>query len=691
MPALRLRGALSLIAVAAVVAACGDSTGPKTPHAQILTAYAGNGQTGTVGAPLASPLVVRVTDSTSRPVAGVTVTFQVTSGSGTVNPTTAQTDTGGRAQTELTLGQNAGQVEVTASVQGTSLTVKFALNALAPCSGSTALDLGQTVPLSTSSVCVGGGASGADYMLVAFNGTQNNANSFTVNVTGNNVVAPSGPLADLQFAAAPRLSRSMAVTPLPGAFGVSAPGNVGAAFDRMLRLRERSALTPLIPGARAWWARQSAATSPLLRRTITTPSNAAVGDTVVLNASLDPCTTTLNIQARVAAITAKSIVVADVNNPDGGFTDAEYAAVGTTFDTLVDRVDTAAFGQPTDIDKNGKVLLFFTKEVNKLTPANSRGYVGGFFYGRDLFPRTDTTGIRGCPTSNLAEMFYLLVPDPNGTINSNVRTKAMVQQVTIGTTAHEFQHLINTGRRLYVNDALDFEEQWLDEGLAHIAEELLFYREAGLTPKQNIGRSTLNNTQRVDAFNNYQSSNFGRFETYLESPSAYGPYQPNDSLETRGATWAMLRYLADQSGLTDSVVWHRLVADAKESGLANLAQAFRGSAGDVSGMVDLIRNWSVSVGTDDLSAGVPSLYQMPSWNYRSLFACLLETTQGACDGNYPLVLQTLPNASQQSTSLVASGSVYYRFRVASGQQATINWASTASNQNDLKVTVVRTK
>lgn len=689
MSALRLRGALTLICAAAFVAACNDSTGPKGPRAQVLTAFSGNGQSGTVGAALALPLIARVTDSSGTPVRGVTVNFAVTSGSGTVSPTTAQTDTGGRAQTSLTLGQSAGQVEVTATVQGTALTVKFIGSALAPCGGSTAYTLGQAVSISTNTACVGGGASGAEYLMVGFNGSQDSTSNFNLNVSAANVTATSGTLTDRMFATGPRLSRATATA--SSLFGASDPGVVGANFDRMLRLRERRALTPLMSAARQWYASRSAR-SPMLRLS-TTAAAPAVNDILSLNASLDPCSNAVTIGARVAAVTSKTIVVADTNNPAGGFTDAEYAAVGATFDTLVDVVDEANFGAPTDIDNNSKVILFFTKEVNKLTPANARGYVGGFFYGRDLFPKTDNTqlNIQGCPTSNVAEMFYLLVPDPNGTINGNVRSKSMVQQVTIGTTAHEFQHLINTGRRLYVNNAFNFEDVWLDEGLAHVAEELTFYREAGMAPKQDITAAMIRTTQsRIDAFNNYQSANFGRFQTYLESPSAYGPYQPNDSLETRGATWSMLRYLADQSGLIDSTVWHRLVANTQFNGLPNLANAFRGNSADISNTIDMIRNWSVSVGTDDLSAGVPSLYQMPSWNFRDLYAVLLAS--GSTPGQYPLVLTPLANGNS-SVGLVASGSVYYRFAVAAGQQATLNWTTTAgaSDATALKVTIVRTK
>ena len=573
-----------------------------------------------------------------------------------------------------------------------ALTVVVAATFAAGCHDSTgpgtssAYQLGQVQQVSESSVTLDGGSSGAEYLLVAFNGSQDSTSKFTANVTATNVTTP-GTLADLGLGAGPTLSRTPATS-----FGApAASADVGASFERMIRLRERT-LASRIPGARAWYAQRTA--SPLLRRT-TIAAAPAVGSIITLNASLDPCANPLDVGARVVAVTAKTIVVADTLNPAGGFTDAEYAAVGTTFDTLVDVVDEANFGAPTDIDGNGKVILFFTKEVNKLTPANSRGYVGGFFYGRDLFPTSDNAqlNIQGCPTSNVAEMFYLLVPDTAGTINNNVRTKDMVQQVTIGTTAHEYQHLINTGRRLYVNNAPDFEEVWLDEGLAHIAEELTFYREASLVPKQDIGPTALRTSQtRIDAFNNYQSANFGRFETYLESPSAYGPYQPNDSLETRGATWSLLRYLSDQSGANDVDTWHKLVADTKYSGLANLANAFRGSSTDIAGTLGLIRNWSVAVATDDLSANVDLKYQMPSWNFRDMYAVLLGSS--TTPGRYPLVMNTLPAGSPQSVQLVASGSAYYRFAVAAGQQAKVTWSATntkTTDANSLQVTVVRTK
>ena len=61
-------------------------------------------------------------------------------------------------------------------------------------------------------------------------------------------------------------------------------------------------------------------------------------------------------------------------------------------------------------------------------------------------PRT----FKGVAGSNTGEMFYLLAPDPTGAINGNVGATGFVDSVTTSVLAHEFQHLINASRRLYV-------------------------------------------------------------------------------------------------------------------------------------------------------------------------------------------------------------------------------------------------
>ena len=95
--------------------------------------------------------------------------------------------------------------------------------------------------------------------------------------------------------------------------------------------------------------------------------------------------------------------------------------------------------------------------------------------------------VTDCVTaSNEGEMFYMPVPDPNKTINANYADKAILASGNLAVLVHEFQHLINAGRRIYVNNASSFEEVWLNEGLSHIAEELLYYRISGNSPRSNI-------------------------------------------------------------------------------------------------------------------------------------------------------------------------------------------------------------
>ena len=99
----------------AISIGCGSSHAPGSTRD--VVPLGGDGQTGTVGAVLATPFTVSVTDA-GRPVAGVSVSFDVTSGSGTLSVTTGLTDEYGQAKTTLTLGRTAGTNTVEASVPG---------------------------------------------------------------------------------------------------------------------------------------------------------------------------------------------------------------------------------------------------------------------------------------------------------------------------------------------------------------------------------------------------------------------------------------------------------------------------------------------------------------------------------------------------------------------------------------------
>ncbi|MBW3654472.1 MAG: hypothetical protein KY444_00065, partial [Gemmatimonadetes bacterium] len=356
-----------------------------------------------------------------------------------------------------------------------------------------------------------GGSGGAEFLYVPFNAAASGATRLAVEVSGTGVQAPTEP-------PNPSLAPGLNQAPLEG-------GELTQDWEFHYRLREREIreLTPRMQSARAAFARMPSASRSAVAQAVS-----AVGDIVTLNASTQACTNPNNRTGRVVAVSDRAVIVEDVSNPAGGFSAEEYRRIAVTFDTLIYPVDTRNFGDPSDIDTNSRVVIFYTRAVNELTPPNSTSFVGGFFFGRDLVPTAS------CATSNVAEIFYLLAPDPTGAIGGNVRTKDFVLRSTLATVAHEFQHLINSSRRLYVNNAQAFEEVWLNEGLSHIAEELQFYQVTPLEPRQNIDVNAILASEQIrEAFNTYQISNFGRYATYLDNPDTASLRGP-DNLSTRG-------------------------------------------------------------------------------------------------------------------------------------------------------------
>ena len=202
----------------------------------------------------------------------------------------------------------------------------------------------------------------------------------------------------------------------------------------------------------------------------------AVGDqtTFKVPGQTNACTNFTTVTAAVTYINDKVIIYNDVTSPSNGFTATDYQQIGDEFSSLIYPTDVSYFGTPLDQDNNGRIIIVYTPQVNKLTPANNASFVGGFFFAGDLFPSTPPTpGAFACAQSNMAEMFYVLAPDPDGTINSNKRSTATVRQGTRGTIAHEFQHMINASGRIRVPSYRISGGYMLDEALAHFAEDRL--------------------------------------------------------------------------------------------------------------------------------------------------------------------------------------------------------------------------
>jgi hypothetical protein len=117
--------------------------------------------------------------------------------------------------------------------------------------------------------------------------------------------------------------------------------------------------------------------------------------------------------------------------------------VANEFDTKIYSVITGAFGIPSDMDNNRRVIILLLNIQEDQLPGGA--YTAGYFNSNDLFFYN---------YSNRGEMLY-------------INYKNLESNNLYPTMAHELQHLIN--RSNHLNQEMDL---WIDEGLASAAEYL---------------------------------------------------------------------------------------------------------------------------------------------------------------------------------------------------------------------------
>jgi hypothetical protein len=631
-------------------------------------------------------ITLALADEFANVITGTTPNFAVS------DPTLVKVDQQGL----VTALRGGGTATITVSASGRSDSAKVRVlgEDESPCvdlATPSTMTVGQVATASGSYTCLPGAAgAAAEYTLVAYNADPAGASTSSTSITAWGLANPPASL-KAPSSPAPMLSRSVSASS-------SAPVRVPDERFHLRLLDQSKSLTRLFSAARsARNARSSARSSSGAGLTPSVsfaavpaiPATIGVGDVVRLNVSSSPCDAPVMRGFRVTAIGAKSIVLADTLNPANGFSDADYVKFAARFDTLVYPLDVDNFGEPSDLDANGKVAVLFTKYVNELTPANSDSFVGGFFHPRDLFPRKETDGLQGCASSNEGEMFYMLVPDPSGVVNGNKYTLGFVDTLTIGTLAHEFQHLINAGRRIYVNaGAEEFEATWLNEGLSHVAEELLYYHESGMQPRQGLTDALIRaNPAKYALWKADASSNFARLLEYLAEPGSASPIDDsNDELSTRGAAWSFLRYAVDRAFTTDAGVWSRF-SNSTQTGLNTLAFGLQTDPRPY------LADFAVATYLSDLGISSDPRFRHKSWNYRDIFSKTFGTRVNGVftpNGFYPLESTGLVNRTATAVRVHGGSASYYRLAVPAGREALLSRAGDVS-ASPFSVSIIRTK
>jgi hypothetical protein len=255
---------------------------------------------------------------------------------------------------------------------------------------------------------------------------------------------------------------------------------------------------------------------------------------------------------------AHTLLYVDTETPSAYLSDEEAKNLGQVFDSEFYGTDRNAFGSESDINGDDRVAILLSPAVNKLTPPGEAqaqgGFIAGYFLWNDLLPHLVDSGV-----TNGMEIFYGVVPDPDGFFG-NVFPREKTLPVIEGVLAHEFCHMIIFNYRVIIYGQSRYEDyvekEWLEEGLAHIAEDL----------------------------NGLDSSNIKRANLFLARPGDVSLIYGADALDKRGADFLFLRHLGDRFG---EGIFKTLV-QSRKSGAANVEAATRGY------FKELFADWSAA-------------------------------------------------------------------------------------------------
>jgi hypothetical protein len=221
----------------------------------------------------------------------------------------------------------------------------------------------------------------------------------------------------------------------------------------------------------------------------------------------------------------------------------------STFDRRIIPEAKRRLGEVCDIDGDGRFTVLLSSRLGRLADGRYKidGFVRAADFDRSLSP----------PFSNHADMLYL---------NADLKPGPHLRTIVI----HEYMHALAVSWRNRSGsnrpDRAD-EEGWLDEGLAHLAED-------------EFGFSRTNLDYRVSAF-------LSRPEAYRLVVADYYAAELFRSHGTRGAAYLFLRYCADRFGADLALNLMR----SPLRGIANI-EAATGRR-----FADLYRDWTVAMAT----------------------------------------------------------------------------------------------
>jgi hypothetical protein len=330
------------------------------------------------------------------------------------------------------------------------------------------------------------------------------------------------------------------------------------------------------------------------------------------------------------------------------------------FDSTLYPIDTTAFGGPSDIDLNARVIMLMSPVVNAMTPASTcatQGYVAGFFDSEDFAGASD-------PHSNQGEIFYSIVPDPTGTSGCS-HSVAEVDGVVPSVFLHELQHLISFSQHVIVSGG-NPADGWADEGLSIVAEELgSVYYEQQCPPPSCRGNPAQIFPDSSQGFISSMLFDSYQFALLPDTASVTLHSDADGGVAWRGGTWLLMRWLGDQTGNA----FYRKMERGPSGGAADIEFA----TGQP--FATLFANFGLALYTDSLPGmartTAPAGIRFVSRNVKQLWARLFTTTGPSVTIPTATPLQLFPITADTTSYVMYPGTVtYFRLDTPAGATTT---------------------
>ncbi|WP_191557363.1 Ig-like domain-containing protein [Metabacillus idriensis] len=139
---------------------------------------------------------------------------------------------------------------------------------------------------------------------------------------------------------------------------------------------------------------------------------------------------------------------------DNQISAADAKKLSDEFDSSIHPTVVSHFAPESDVNGDGKINILVYDIQDGFT--GSGGYIGGYFYGGDLYNMTH---------SNQSEIFYIDTYPLMG------MSSYKAVENSYETLAHEFQHMVNYNQNVFIEGKTNM-DTWLNEALSMAAEQI---------------------------------------------------------------------------------------------------------------------------------------------------------------------------------------------------------------------------